>query len=144
MTEYYLVIKSLHIISMVAWMAGLFYLPRLYVYHTRTEQNSELDLTLKVMEKKLLRIIINPAMIFTFIFGLMLIHILGFKNLGIWFHIKFLLVILLSGFHGMLAKWRKDFEKGQNKHSEKFYRIANEFPTVMLVLIVFLVVLKPF
>lgn len=138
----YLVIKSLHIISVIAWMAGMFYLPRLFVYHTRAVKGGELDETLKIMERKLLRIIINPAMILTFIFGFWLIHFTGFSS-G-WLHAKLTLVILLSAFHGFLSKCRKNFEKGQNKYSEKFYRIINEVPTVIMIAIVFLVILKPF
>lgn len=120
----------------------MFYLPRLFVYHTKAVVGGELDLTLKIMERKLLRIIINPAMILSFIFGGWLIYFIGFS--GGWLHAKLFLVVLLSAFHGFLAKCRKDFEKGQNKHSEKFYRIINEVPTVIMIAIVFLVILKPF
>lgn len=140
----YLIFKSLHLISMVAWMAGLFYLPRLYVYHTRAKIGSEMDATFQIMEEKLLRIIMNPAMILTFLFGLLLIHEVGFKNLGIWFHIKLTCLFVLSGFHGYLAKVRKIFAKGENKKSEKFYRLVNEVPTIILIAIIFLAVLKPF
>jgi putative membrane protein len=136
----YLVIKSLHIISFICWMCGIFYLPRLFVYHSKVNPKSESDKIFKIMEKKLLKIIMNPAMIATFIFGFWLIFMIGFQK---WLHLKILLVLILAGFHGFLAKCRKDFEKSQNKHSEKFYRIINEIPTLLMVAIVFLAVLKP-
>ena len=142
--SYYLLFKSLHLISMVAWMAGLFYLPRLFAYHTKATQGSEADELFQTMERKLLRIIMNPAMISTFIFGLALAYIIGFKNLGIWFHIKFTLVLILAGFHGYLAKCRKQFIQGNNQHSFRFFAIINEIPTLLLVAIVFLVVFKYF
>jgi protoporphyrinogen IX oxidase len=142
MENTYLIIKSLHIIFVIAWMCGLFYLPRLFVYHSKAEQGGELDKTLQIMERKLLRIIMNPAMILSFIFGFWLIHYIGFS--GGWLHAKITLVLFLAGFHGFLAKCRKDFVSGKNKHSEKFYRIANEAPTLLMIAIVFLVILKPF
>ncbi len=138
----YLIIKSLHIIFVIAWMCGLFYLPRLFVYHTKAQIGSELDLTLQIMERKLLKIIMNPAMILSFIFGFWLIHLIGFS--GGWLHLKTTLVLALAGFHGFLSKCRKDFAAGKNKHSEKFYRIINEVPTILMIAIVFLVILKPF
>ncbi|MBN9543753.1 MAG: protoporphyrinogen oxidase HemJ [Alphaproteobacteria bacterium] len=144
MAEYYLLIKALHIISFTAWMAGMFYLPRLYVYHTKYQSGSETDQLFQTMERKLLRVIMNPAMIATFIFGIMLMYILGLESLGGWFHAKVTLVLIMAGCHGMLAKYRKDFEKGVNKKSEKFFRMLNEVPTVLMILIVMLVVLKPF
>ena len=137
----YLIIKSLHIIAVISWMAGLLYLPRLFVYHCRVGNNSQMDETFQLMEKRLLKFIMNPAMIFSFIFGAALIHFIGFDQ--IWIHIKLLLVILMAGFHGFLAKCRKDFIKGENKHSEKFYRIINEVPTILMIIIVFLAILKP-
>jgi putative membrane protein len=142
--EHYLLIKSLHLISMISWMAGMLYLPRLYVYHTSAIPGGELDKTLQTMERRLLRFIINPAMILTVIFGIILITIIGAEGLGGWFHVKFLLVIALFGVHGMLSKYRKDFERGQNKHSAKFYKILNEVPTVLMIIIVILAVMKPF
>ena len=141
---HYLVVKSLHIIAFTAWMAGMFYLPRLFVYHCQVAPLSEASEKFKVMERKLLRIIINPAMMVTWILGgLMLYAMPDYLSQG-WFHVKFLLVFILSGFHGFLARWRKDFMRDQNKHSERFYRWMNEIPTVLLVGIVFMVVLKPF
>lgn len=143
----YFTIKALHIISFTAWMAGLFYLPRLYVYHADAPVGGELSETLKVMERKLLRFIMNPAMILTWAFGIWLVVITGYGAPGTasgWIHAKVGLVLILSAFHGMSAKWRKDFERDANTRSHRYYRWANEVPTVILVLIVFLAVLKPF
>ena len=142
MTEYFLLIKALHIISFTSWMAGMFYLPRLFVYHASAQVGSELSETLKVMERKLLRIIINPAMIATFIFGIILIIIT--KPTGMWFHSKMLLVIFMTAIHGYLAVCRKKFAADANTRSAKFYRILNEAPTVLFIIIVLLVVLKGF
>ena len=142
MENLYPIIKSLHIIFVIAWMCGMLYLPRLFVYHTNAKIGGELDKTLQIMEKKLLRIIINPAMILSFIFGSWLIHLVGIT--GGWLHLKITLVLVLAGFSGFLSRWRKNFELGKNKHSEKFYRIINEVPALLMIIIVFLVVLKPF
>ncbi len=142
--EYYLWIKALHIISMVAWMAGLFYLPRLYVYHCKVTSKDMCD-TFQVMEKKLLRYIMNPAMIATWFFGLWMVFLnTEYLMSAGWFHVKFLLVFILSGFHMMLAKYRKDFANGTNTKTEKFYRLINEVPTVILVGAVILAIVKPF
>ena len=138
----FLAAKSLHIIAVISWLAGLLYLPRIYVYHCQAKIGSEMDKTFQIMEKRLLRFIINPAMILTLLFGLSLIYSIGFEF--VWLHIKLTLVLGLIIFHGFLAKWRKDFEKGQNKHSQKFYRIINEVPTILMIGIVFLVIFKPF
>jgi putative membrane protein len=146
MAEYYLILKALHIIAFTAWMAGLFYLPRLYVYHVNAIAGGEADLMLQKMEHRLLRFIMNPAMIITLLLGILLMKAVGLdalKSAG-WFHSKMTLVFLMFGFHGMLSKWRKDFANGRNTKSEKFYRYANEVPTVLLIAIVLLVVLKPF
>jgi conserved hypothetical integral membrane protein len=143
--EYYLIIKALHLIAMVAWMAGLFYLPRLFVYHAEAPKGSPLSETFKVMERRLLRIIMNPAMIVTFITGALLLSILGSAALRYgWFHGKITLVLCLAGFHGLLAKWRKDFMQDNNQKSHRFFRVMNEVPTILMVGIIFLVVLKPF
>lgn len=142
--ENYLIIKALHIIAVIAWMAGMLYLPRLYVYHAEVAVGSEMDLTFQKMERRLLRFIINPAMIATFLFGIMLVMKLGAAGLGGWFHAKILLVVLLSVLHGLFAVWRKRFVAGQNRHSARFYRFINEVPTVAMIAIVFLVVVKPF
>jgi putative membrane protein len=144
--DFYLYVKAFHVIAMVAWMAGMFYLPRLYVYHTKAAPGSEMSETFKVMENRLLRVIINPAMIATWVFGLILIFgfdVIDFKTAG-WLHAKLTLVILLTVFHIMLARWRKDFAADRNTHSEKFYRAVNEIPTLLLIFIVILVVVKPF
>ncbi len=142
----YLYVKALHVIAVIAWMAGMLYLPRLYVYHVGAKPGSELSETLKVMERRLLRVIINPAMIATWILGLTLIF--GFNVIDLatagWLHVKIALVILLSVFHMMLSRWRRDFAADRNAKSARFYRIANEIPTLLLIFIVILVVVKPF
>ena len=142
--DWYPYIKAFHIISMVAWMAGMFYLPRLYVYHAETVPGSQMSETFKIMERRLLRQIINPAMIATWVFGLILMF--GFIDWrsAPWLHAKLVLVVLMSGFHGMLSKWRKDFAADANSRSARFYRIANEVPTLLLIFIVILAVAKPF
>ena len=141
----YLWVKALHVISIIAWMAGLLYLPRLFVYHTQAPVGSSQSETFKVMERKLLRYIMNPAMIASWFFGLWLIFLLGqgMMTSG-WLHAKLLLVLLLSAAHGMMAKWRRDFEHDVNGHSERFFRIANEVPTLLMIGIVILVIVKPF
>ena len=142
--EYYIWIKAFHIIAMVAWMAGLFYLPRLYVYHCQVKSKDMCD-TFQIMEKKLLRYIMNPAMILTWVFGLVMVFLnIEYLMSSGWFHVKFLLVFILSGFHMALAKWRKDFAIGTNTKSEKFYRMVNEVPTLILIAVVILAVIKPF
>ena len=144
MEEYYLLIKSLHIISLISWMAGMLYLPRLFVYHVAAKKGEELDETLKIMEHRLLRYIINPAMIITLIFGIMLVYIVGADNLGGWFHAKAFLLLLMFFMHGLLARYRKAFAKGENKQTAKFFRILNEVPTILMIVIVILAVMKPF
>ncbi len=138
-------IKALHIIAMVAWMSGLFYLPRLYVYHCQVAPGSAEGERFKVMERRLLKQITTPAMIVTWIAGLLLASIPGVVDMHtLWFPVKLLLVLLMTGFHGACSRWRRDFLRDRNRRPEKFYRIANEIPTVLLVLIVVLVVVKPF
>jgi protoporphyrinogen IX oxidase len=137
--------KSLHIISMIAWMAGMFYLPRLYVYHCDAEKGSIQSETFKVMEYKLLQYIINPAMIATFLFGILLLFTPGIADWSHgWMHAKLTFVLLLAAFHGFLSRWRKDFAADRNAHSPRFYRQVNEIPTVLMVLIVIMVVVRPF
>lgn len=132
---------AFHIISFTAWMAGMFYLPRLYVYHCQTTPGTAESERFKVMEVKLLRLIINPAMISTWIFGILLVLTPGAVNWhAAWWWTKFIAVILMSGFHAFLSRWRKDFLNDRNKHSERFYRIANEVPTILFIIIVFCVV----
>ena len=136
-------IKALHIISIIAWMAGLLYLPRLYVYHCEAPAGSPQSETFKVMERRLLKAIINPAMIATWVFGLWLAWSGGWFSAP-WLHVKLALVLAMSGVHGVLARYVKDFAADRNRHSKKFYRIINEIPTVLMILIVFVVVLRPF
>ena len=137
-------IVALHVIAMVAWMAGMFYLPRLFVYHTATAPGSETSETFKVMERKLLRIIINPAMAATWVFGLLALWAQPAWLMQGWMHVKLLAVVLLSVLHMMLAHWRRAFEEDRNSHSGRFYRMINEVPTVLLIIIVVMVVVKPF
>ena len=141
-------IKAFHIIAVIAWMAGMLYLPRLFVYHCAAETGSVQSETFKVMEQRLLRAIINPAMVATWVFGLWLAWLgpdsrYGWFASG-WLWAKIILVLGLSAVHGLLARWRKDFAQDRNRHSHKFYRVINEVPTVLMVLIVLVVVLKPF
>ena len=140
----YLWLKALHIIAVISWMAGLLYLPRLMVYHCRAEPGSVQSETFKVMERRLLKAIMTPAMIATWIFGLWLAfgH-LGFDGNG-WLHAKFILVLALSAAHGQMAVWVTDFAADRNVRSERFYRVANEVPTLLMIGIVILVVVKPF
>jgi len=136
-------IKALHVIAVIAWMAGMLYLPRLFVYHCKAEAGSKQSETFKVMELRLLRAIINPAMIVTWLAGLYLAWA-GHWYVAGWFHVKFLLVLLLSSVHGFLARAVRDFAADRNQRSQKFYRIINEVPTVLMIAIVILVVVKPF
>ena len=132
---------AFHIISFTAWMAGMFYLPRLYVYHCQTTPGTAESERFKVMEVKLLRMIINPAMIATYIFGTLLILTPGAVNWhAAWWWTKIICVLLMTGFHGALSRWRKDFLNDRNTRSEKFYRMANEIPTVLFIIIVLVVV----
>ena len=140
--EIYDVIKIFHIIAVMSWMAGLLYLPRIFVYHCQVQTGSEADKIFQVMEEKLLRYIMLPSMVFVFISGLYLAGEIGFKL--VWLQAKITLVLILAGYHGFLSKCRKNFANGANKHSQKFYRIINELPIVLALFIVSLVVLKPF
>lgn len=133
----------LHIISVIAWMAGIFYLPRLFVYHADTKKASAQSETFKAMERRLMKAIMTPSMLATWGFGLWLM-ILGSHYITGWFHAKMVLVILMTAFHFFCAKWMKDFASDKNKREAKFFRIVNEMPTVLMVLIVILVVIKPF
>lgn len=139
----YLWVLSLHIIAIIAWMAGMLYLPRLYVYHAEAKVGGELSETLKVMERRLLKAIINPSMIVSWVLGLMLLFHLGAWDMG-WMHAKLLLVLAMSAMHGYLARWRKDFEADRNQRTHRFYRVMNEVPTLLLIFIVILVTVKPF
>lgn len=142
--EYYNWLKAFHVIAVMAWMAGMLYLPRLFVYHAGAAKGSELSETLKVMERRLLRAIINPAMIASFLFGGLMIYAVPSLLEGGWLHAKLGLLVVMTGIHGAFSKWRKAFARDENTHSAKFYRIWNEVPTLVLILIVILVVVKPF
>ncbi len=142
-------VKVVHIIAVISWMAGMLYLPRLFVYHAQADVGSDKSETFKVMERKLLRFIINPAMFVAWVCGLTMAYLIvedldSWWDAPVWLYIKLGLVFLLSGFHGNLSRWRRDFEADQNRHSEKFYRLVNEVPTVLMILIVIIVVIKPF
>ena len=137
-------LKALHIISVIAWMAGMLYLPRLYVYHCGVAAGSETSETFKVMERRLLRAIINPAMTATLVFGLLML----WANPGLlsdgWFHAKILLLIGMFTLHGFFSRWRRDFAADRNRRKAGFYRVMNEVPTLLMIAIVLLAVAKPF
>ena len=135
--------KALHVIAIIAWMAGMLYLPRLFVYHCEAEPGSKQSETFKVMERRLLRAIINPAMIVSWVVGLWLIWAGGFLASG-WMHAKLLLVLGMSAMHGFLSRWVRAFAADRNTHSQKFYRFINEVPTILMIAIVILVIVKPF
>lgn len=141
--DLYIWIKSLHVIAIIAWMAGMLYLPRLFVYHVDAEPGSKQSETFKVMERRLLKAIINPSMVVAWVAGLWMAYEAGFFTQG-WFHAKLLLVILMSGVHGYLARCVKVFARDENTHSTKFYRILNEVPTLLMIFVVILVIVKPF
>ncbi len=136
-------IKAFHVISVIAWMAGMFYLPRLFVYHTETAPGSTESERFKVMENKLLRVIVNPAMIATWIFGLTLAVVTEAYREH-WFQAKFTLVVIMSGLHGYLAGRVRAFAEDRNDKPARFYRILNELPPLLMALIVILVIVKPF
>ncbi len=142
----YLWVKALHVIAVIAWMAGLLYLPRLYVYHAQSEPGSAQSETFKVMERRLLKAITTPAMLATWVLGLALVFGFGAVDLASagWLHAKLALVVVLTGFHGLLARWRKDFEADRNRRPAGFYRAVNEIPTLLMIVIVILVVVRPF
>ncbi|NUU44983.1 protoporphyrinogen oxidase HemJ [Tardiphaga robiniae] len=135
--------KALHVIAVISWMAGMFYLPRLFVYHCDAEIGSKQSETFKVMERRLLKAIINPAMIAAWILGLYLAWAGHWFSSG-WFHAKLTLVLLMSGVHGFLSARVRDFAQDKNTRTSKFYRIINEVPTILMILIVILVIVKPF
>ena len=142
--NYYLLFKSLHLISVISWMAGLLYLPRIFVYHAENSDNRKISDVFKIMEKKLYYYIMTPAMILSWIFGLLLIHSIGFQQLGqTWMILKIIFVIFLTLYHFYLGKTLNQFKFDQNTHSHKFYRLINEIPTILLILIVFVVIFKP-
>lgn len=144
LSEYYAWIGAIHIIAVISWMAGLLYLPRLFVYHTKATPGDAQDQLFQLMEKRLLRVIMNPAMIVTWIFGLLLVSLSGLADEApTWLHVKLLAVVALTALHMVMARWRRQFAQGKNTRSEKFYRIANEVPTLLMILIVVMVVVKP-
>jgi len=140
----YLLLKSLHLIAVVSWMAGLLYLPRIFVYHAENNSESKIAEIFKTMERKLYFYIMTPAMILSWFFGLLLIHSIGFQQLSqTWLLLKFFFVIILTIYHFYLGKLLGQFKIDSNKHSHKFYRYINEIPTILLILIVFVVIFKP-
>jgi putative membrane protein len=141
--EYYLWIKAFHIISVMAWMAGMLYLPRLFVYHADAKVGSELSETLKIMERRLVRAIINPAMIASFVFGIWMLYLMPTYLEESWMQWKLFALVGLTGVHGALSRWRRFFERDENMLSSRFYRIINEVPTALLIVTVLLVVIKP-
>ena len=136
-------LKAFHVIAAIAWMAGMLYLPRLFVYHCEAEVGSKQSETFKLMERRLLRAIINPAMIATWVLGLWLAFDQGYFRSG-WLHGKLVLVLALSALHGLFSRWVRDFAADRNTHSQRFYRIINEVPAVLMIGIVILVIVKPF
>jgi len=136
-------IKAVHVIAVISWMAGMLYLPRLFVYHCEAKAGSKQSETFKVMERRLLKAIINPAMIVTFLAGIYLAWA-GHWYLAPWFHVKLLLVLVLSAVHGFFVRWVRAFAADRNTHSQKFYRIINEVPTILMIGIVVTVIVKPF
>ena len=142
--NYYLLFKSLHLISVISWMSGLLYLPRLFVYHAETKNNVGKKETFQLMEKRLLFYIMNPAMILSWLFGLLLLHTIGIENFTyLWLQLKLIMVSLLTIYHFFLFHCLKNFSQNNSKYSPKFYRILNEVPTLLLIFIIFVVVFKP-
>ena len=140
----YLLFKSLHLISVISWMAGLLYLPRIFVYHAQNSSEIKTSVIFKTMEKKLFFYIMTPAMILSWTFGILLIHSIGFQQIGqLWMILKIVLVTILTIYHFYLGKILTQFKLDQNVHTHKFYRFINEIPTILLILIVFVVVFKP-
>ena len=139
----YLLFKSLHLVTVISWMAGLLYLPRIFVYHAEAEHDSQRDV-FKVMERKLYNYIMMPAMLLSWLFGILLIHSLGFSIFSeLWMQIKIVLVSILTVYHFLLGKYLNDFVANDNKKTSKYYRIINEVPTLILIVVVFVVVFKP-
>ena len=139
----YLLFKSLHLIAVISWMAGLLYLPRIFVYHSETLNESQKDV-FKIMERKLYNYIMMPAMLLSWLFGVLLIHSLGFAVFAeLWMQIKTVSIIILTFYHFLLGKYLHDFAKDSSKKTSKFFRIINEVPTIILIVVVFVVVFKP-
>ena len=145
LSEWYVWIKTLHIISVIAWMAGMMYLPRLFVYHCDAPAGSKQSETFKIMERKLLRGIINPAMMAAFIFGGLLLATPGIIDwTSGWIWLKLASVLALGGIHGAFSRWRREFEADENTRSARFYRLVNEVPFLLLIIIVIMVIVRPF
>ena len=140
--SYYNILKFLHIIFVTTWMAGLFYLPRLFVYHTQMSKKDKSYQTFLIMEQKLMKYIMNPSMILTWVLGTLLAHHIGVFD-QLWLNLKFIFVFLLSAFHMYCARVRRNFEDGNNEKNESFFRWINEVPTTLFIIIIFLVVFKP-
>jgi len=142
--DWYGVAKSLHVISVIAWMAGLLYLPRLFVYHANEPAGSATSETFKVMERRLYKAIMNPAMVSTWVFGIAMLWLTpGWMQDG-WMHAKLFLVLVMTAMHHVMGRWRKTFAADGNTRGDRYYRIANEVPTLIMVVVVFLVIMKPF
>jgi putative membrane protein len=137
-------VKALHVISVIAWMAGMLYLPRLYVYHADAEKGSIQSETFKIMERRLYRGITTPAMIAAWVFGLWMVFAGQVDWSAGWPYVKAVMVLLLSGFHGVLGRWRREFAEDRNTRPSRFYRAVNEIPTVLMIVIVIAVIVKPF
>lgn len=145
LNDWYFWLRAFHVISVIAWMAGMFYLPRLYVYHADQAVGSPASELFKVMERRLMRLIINPAMIAAFLFGGLLLITPGVVDWSAgWIHVKLTALFLMTAYHGYLSRWRRAFERDQNPHGARFYRLMNEVPTVLMIVIVIMVVVKPF
>ena len=141
--NFYLTLKALHLISVISWMAGLLYLPRIFVYHSENS-NEVVTTVFKTMERKLYNYIMTPAMILSWVFGLILIHEIGFQQLAsLWLQLKLILVLLLTVYHFYLGSLLNKFKLDQNRKTSKFYRYLNEIPTLLLILIIFIVIFKP-
>ena len=139
----YLLFKSLHLIAVISWMAGLLYLPRIFVYHSETDDTSQ-KTVFKTMERKLYNYIMMPAMILSWLFGILLIHSLGFSVFGeLWMQIKIVSVVIMTYYHFTLGKYLNDFAIDNNQKTSKFFRIYNEIPTVILIVVIFVVIFKP-
>ena len=141
--NYYLLFKSLHLIAVISWMAGLLYLPRIFVYHAEADEDSQ-KLIFKTMERKLYNFIMMPAMLLSWLFGILLLHNLGFSIfVELWMQIKIIAVVILTYYHFTLGKYLNDFASDNNQKSSKFFRIYNEIPTIILIVVIFVVIFKP-
>ena len=144
MSSLYLWLKAAHVVAIIAWMAGMLYLPRLFVYHAEAGPGSPMAATFEVMERRLLKAIMNPAIVATWVLGLWLLYLEpGWLSNG-WLHVKLLCVVALTVAHHLLGRWRKDLAAGRDRHSARFYRIVNEVPTALMIVIVTMVIVKPF